>query len=318
VPVLRRLALTIVVVACLAPVLTGDAAPPVLVPEGVTLAGVPIGGMAFEQAQAAVRPAFARPVRLVYGDRRWRLNRGRFGATVAIAEGVSRALKAKPNTAVELVPDVNLVEVRRFVAAVDKRVSYPAKDSELVGLNGLTPSISDAESGLRVLRALTAQRIVRALESTEIPRVRLAVQPVAPTVTPENFGPVIVIRRGVNELRYYQGANLIRTFGVATGQSQYPTPTGTFSIVDMQYNPWWRPPDSDWARGLKPIPPGPGNPLGTRWMGLSAPGVGIHGTPDAASIGYSASHGCIRMHIPDAEWLFQQVHIGTPVVITDA
>jgi lipoprotein-anchoring transpeptidase ErfK/SrfK len=53
-------------------------------------------------------------------------------------------------------------------------------------------------------------------------------------------------------------------------------------------------------------------------MGLSAPGVGIHGTPDDTSIGYSASHGCIRMHIPDAEWLFHHVKLGTPVVITDA
>jgi L,D-transpeptidase ErfK/SrfK len=85
----------------------------------------------------------------------------------------------------------------------------------------------------------------------------------------------------------------------------------------MQMNPWWRPPDSAWARGLKPIPPGPGNPLGTRWMGLSAPGVGIHGTPDAASIGYSASHGCIRMYIPDATWLFDHVQLGTPVLIVD-
>ena len=116
----------------------------------------------------------------------------------------------------------------------------------------------------------------------------------------------------------YQGAKLMRKFGVATGQSVYPTPTGSFQIVDMQLNPWWRPPDSDWAKGLDPIPPGPGNPLGTRWMGLDAPGVGIHGTPDDASIGYSASHGCIRMHIPDAEWLFQHVKLGTPVVITDA
>ena len=129
---------------------------------------------------------------------------------------------------------------------------------------------------------------------------------------------MIVIRRGVNELRYYHGATLLRTFGVATGQSIYPTPLGTFSIVDMQLNPWWRPPDSPWAKGLKPIPPGPGNPLGTRWMGLSAPGVGIHGTPDDGSIGYSVSHGCIRMHIPDAEWLFVHVRIGTPVYIVAA
>jgi lipoprotein-anchoring transpeptidase ErfK/SrfK len=53
-------------------------------------------------------------------------------------------------------------------------------------------------------------------------------------------------------------------------------------------------------------------------MGTSAPGVGMHGTPDAASIGYSASHGCIRMYIPDADWLFNHVRIGTPVVIVAA
>ena len=76
----------------------------------------------------------------------------------------------------------------------------------------------------------------------------------------------------------------------------------------MERNPWWYPPpDAPWAKGAKPIPPGPGNPLGTRWMGLSAPGVGIHGTPDPASLGYSASHGCIRMFIPSAEWLFDHV-----------
>ena len=80
-------------------------------------------------------------------------------------------------------------------------------------------------------------------------------------------------------------------------------------------SPVARPPNSEWAKGLKPVPPGPGNPLGTRWMGISAPGVGMHGTPDAASIGYSASHGCIRMHIPDAEWLFNHVTVGTPVFI---
>ena len=90
-----------------------------------------------------------------------------------------------------------------------------------------------------------------------------------------------------------------------------PSPTGTFKIINHIANPTW------YYKG-KVVGPGPGNPVGTRWMGLSAPGVGIHGTPDDASIGYSASHGCIRMHIPDAEWLFHHVDIGTPVVITDA
>jgi lipoprotein-anchoring transpeptidase ErfK/SrfK len=103
---------------------------------------------------------------------------------------------------------------------------------------------------------------------------------------------------------------------VAVGQAIYPTPSGVFRIKDKQMNPWWYPPTYDlWAKGLKPVPPGPGNPLGTRWMGLTAPGVGIHGTDADTSIGYSLSHGCVRMHVPDAEWLFERVHVGTPVVI---
>jgi lipoprotein-anchoring transpeptidase ErfK/SrfK len=110
----------------------------------------------------------------------------------------------------------------------------------------------------------------------------------------------------------------MRKLGVATGQAAYPTPLGNFTIATKQLNPWWNPPDSDWAAGASPIPPGPGNPLGTRWMGLSEPLVGIHGTPDAASIGYSASHGCIRMRIPEAEWLFERVKVGTPVYIVAA
>jgi lipoprotein-anchoring transpeptidase ErfK/SrfK len=315
--VIRRLGLSVFVIAVLAPVLSGDAAPPVLIAHGVTLAGVPVAGMSNEQAQAALRPAFARPVRLVHGERRWRLVPARFGAKVALARGVAVALRAPTGAAVPLVPSVDQQAVRRFVRAVDRRISYPAKDAELTGLKGLRPQFSKEKPGMRVLRQLTTQRIVRALQTPRIKRVRVATQVVQPTRTRAKFGPVIVIRRSANELRYYVGARLVRTFGVATGQAVYPTPTGTFSIVDMQLNPWWRPPDSPWARGLEPIPPGPGNPLGTRWMGLSAPGVGIHGTPDDASIGYSASHGCIRMHISDAEWLFYHVHIGTPVVITD-
>jgi lipoprotein-anchoring transpeptidase ErfK/SrfK len=308
----------VVVVAVTAPVLGGGAAAPVLVPKGVTLAGIPIGGMSFEQARAAVAPAFARPLRLVFGDRAWRVPASRFGVSVGLDDGVSRAVDAKAGEAVTLKPHVDGAAVKKYVAALDRRFSYPAKDAELIGLADLTPQFSDPTAGLRVVDGATAKRIVRALQSPERPRVRLAVRAVAPKVTPASFGPVIVIRRSANELRYYEGSTLIRSFGVATGQTVYPTPLGTWHVVDMQLNPWWRPPDSPWAKGLKPIPPGPGNPLGTRWMGLDAAGVGIHGTPDDASIGYSASHGCIRMHIPDAEWLFQHVRVGTPVVITDA
>jgi lipoprotein-anchoring transpeptidase ErfK/SrfK len=160
--------------------------------------------------------------------------------------------------------------------------------------------------------------IFTALATNTRPDVKLQFTTAKPTVTRASYGPVIVIRRGANRLYLYQGMRFVRMFGVATGQSVYPTPLGRWHIVVKARNPWWYPPNSAWAAGEKPVPPGPGNPLGTRWMGLSASGVGIHGTPDDASIGYSASHGCIRMHIPDAEWLFNHVTVGTTVFIVSS
>jgi hypothetical protein len=125
----------------------------------------------------------------------------------------------------------------------------------------------------------------------------------------------IVVDLGDRYLYLYRDGRLVRSYPVAVGQPAYPTPTGTYAVVDMQMNPTWLPPNSDWAKDAKPIPPGATNPLGTRWIGTSAPGVGIHGTPDDASIGSYASHGCIRMHIPDAEDLYSRVVIGMPVII---
>lgn len=105
------------------------------------------------------------------------------------------------------------------------------------------------------------------------------------------------------------------SYPVAIGQPAYPTPTGSFEVIDMQVDPAWTPPDSPWAAELESIPPGPGNPLGTRWIGVSSPGIGIHGTYDSGSIGTQASHGCIRMQIDDVEAVYEEVELGTPVVI---
>jgi lipoprotein-anchoring transpeptidase ErfK/SrfK len=142
-------------------------------------------------------------------------------------------------------------------------------------------------------------------------------------VRPRDVGRVVVIRRGSRTLTLYRpaGAGPMRVqarFPVAVGLPAYPTPIGDFRIATKQRNPWWFPPSAPWASGSSPIPPGPGNPLGTRWMGLNVGAVGIHGTPDAASVGYSASHGCIRMRIASAEWLFERVRVGTPVFIRSA
>jgi lipoprotein-anchoring transpeptidase ErfK/SrfK len=127
----------------------------------------------------------------------------------------------------------------------------------------------------------------------------------------------IIVDIGDLRLYLYRDAVLVKSYPVATGQPAYPTPTGTYSIVNMQRDPTWLPPNSDWAKEAKPIPPGTENPLGTRWMGTSAPGVGIHGVPPSedGSIGTYASHGCIRMHNWDAVDLFDRVVIGMPVII---
>ncbi len=108
-----------------------------------------------------------------------------------------------------------------------------------------------------------------------------------------------------------------RSYMVAHGTPEFPTPTGSFFVADLARNPSWIPPDSPWAREAEVAPPGPGNPLGTRWIGLNHGGVGIHGTPADWTIGSRASHGCLRMTIPDVEDLFEHVDLGTRVRILE-
>lgn len=127
----------------------------------------------------------------------------------------------------------------------------------------------------------------------------------------------ILVDQSECRLYFYSKGKLKKTYPVAVGQPAWPTPNGTFEVVVMAKDPTWIPPDSPWARGLEPIPPGAGNPLGTRWIGTSASGVGIHGTPATYSIGTRASHGCIRMYIADVEQLYEYVEVGMPVVIRE-
>jgi hypothetical protein len=290
---------------------------PAVIPEGVTISGAAVGGMTAEQATAAVQVAFDLPLEFAFGNRTWQALPSDLGARPYIVGAVRRALSAAPGEAVTMVVTVRGDAVRAYVAHLDDVFSQPAKDATL-RLKKLRPFLSQPRAGLRVLRPAMTEAIVRALRANQHGPLPLEAEVVEPKATLETFGPVIVIRRESKKLLLYRGQRYWKRFGVATGQSSYPTPLGRFSIVVKARSPWWYPPDSDWADGLKPVPPGPGNPLGTRWMGLSVRLVGIHGTPDAASIGYSASHGCIRMRIPDAEWLFQRVPVGTPVFIVRA
>jgi lipoprotein-anchoring transpeptidase ErfK/SrfK len=125
----------------------------------------------------------------------------------------------------------------------------------------------------------------------------------------------IVVNLGQRKLRLIRNGRVWKTYRIAVGMPAYPTPTGDYEINDMQVDPYWYPPDSPWAAELSTIPPGPGNPLGTRWIGTTAPAIGIHGTYADSSIGTAASHGCMRMHIPEVEELYEQVAIGMTVSI---
>ena len=112
-------------------------------------------------------------------------------------------------------------------------------------------------------------------------------------------------------------SDLAHTYHVATAAAGYVTPAGDWTIVDKQENPtWYNPAPDTWGADLPAsIPPGAGNPLGTRALYLNAPGIRIHGTYDVGSIGTHASHGCIRMLISDVEALYPLVPIGTRVIV---
>jgi lipoprotein-anchoring transpeptidase ErfK/SrfK len=290
---------------------------PATIASGVTISGVEVGDLTSDQAFAAVTASFARPVTLVVLRHRLAVVPARIGAMAAVRAAVARAITAPAGSSLKLRVILSRKGTQRYLDAVAKRFDRAPVDSQLL-LRNLRPVITKEQPGrsLRVVKAMNA--IFTALVTNSRPEVALDFAELSPSVTRGAFGPVIVIRRGSNRLFLYNGMRFQRVFGVATGQSVYPTPVGRWRIVVMSRNPWWYPPNSAWAKGEKPVPPGPGNPLGTRWMGLSASGVGIHGTPDDASIGYSASHGCIRMHIPDAEWLFNHVTVGTTVFIVSA
>lgn len=161
-----------------------------------------------------------------------------------------------------------------------------------------------------VLDATTAKAVVRYQKRYHLPKTGV----VDDRTRTAMIGRIIV-NLGQRKLRLVRNGRVWKTYSIAVGQPAYPTPTGDYEINDKQVDPVWYPPNSPWAAELSSIPAGPGNPLGTRWIGTTAPAIGIHGTYADSSIGYAASHGCMRMHIPDVEELYDQVAIGMKVSI---
>jgi lipoprotein-anchoring transpeptidase ErfK/SrfK len=117
-------------------------------------------------------------------------------------------------------------------------------------------------------------------------------------------------------LKLWKHLELAKSYTVAVGMEGLETPEGLYHIEAMEENPVWHVPESDWAGSLagETIPPGPENPIKARWMAIFE-GAGIHGTEETESLGSAASHGCVRMAIPDVEELYDQVEVGTPIFI---
>ena len=119
-------------------------------------------------------------------------------------------------------------------------------------------------------------------------------------------GRRIVVSIADRKLAVMEAGRVLRVFPTAVGAPKSPSPAGAYKIAV-------RIPDPTWYGKGRIVPPGKSNPLGTRWLGLSVKGYGIHGTNNPASIGHNASHGCIRMRNRDVEQLFDMVSVGDSV-----
>jgi lipoprotein-anchoring transpeptidase ErfK/SrfK len=121
----------------------------------------------------------------------------------------------------------------------------------------------------------------------------------------------IVVSITDRKLAVVESGKVIRIFPTAVGAPKSPSPSGSFKIMQRITEPTW------YSKG-KVVPPGKSNPIGTRWLGLSVKGYGIHGTNNPSSIGHNASHGCIRLRNHDVEELFGMVSVGDEVLLVAA
>ena len=337
-----------VVAAALAAVLTGapagvgyaawrsDATMRGLLPPGSVVGGVDVSRMDRPAALAAVKAAIERdldrPATVTVGGKAYTVTARGLGATHDATRAVDRAFReaAGGNWATRAwdrgVGDRRAPRVRVTVTDYDParldalaeraatELDRPAVDGGVREVGGWL-EFARPRPGVAVDRDATVAAFREALEDGT-PR-DVALVPVAPKGGVP--GTVILVRTGENTLYLYKDGRLARTYGVATGSPRYATPTGRFEVTLKRYLPTWVNPWSPWSMNEPArIGPGPNNPLGTRALNLSAPGIRIHGTPAANSIGYSVSHGCIRMRRADVEALYELVPTGTTVFIVRA
>lgn len=308
--------------------------------EGVTVAGVDVGGLDADEARAKVKRELTgvldRPIVVRRGDQRFTLSaqdagvEADVGGMIDEALAESRAGSFVSRVARDLTGGTENVQVparvtysERAVNGLVKRVStrlnQPARDATVD-----FPSLEEVDErpGVKVKTAALTQRIEQALAVPGVDRtVRPPVTVVQPKVTKadlvKEYPTVLVADRNNFHLLLYKDLKLAKTYTVAVGALGFDTPAGLYHIQNKAVDPAWTVPNSDWAGDLagQVVPGGTAeNPLKARWMGIYD-GAGIHGTDQTYSLGSAASHGCIRMAIPDVIELYDQVPVGAPIYI---
>jgi lipoprotein-anchoring transpeptidase ErfK/SrfK len=309
---------------------------------GVRVGGIELDGLTAAQARAKLDRLIVQPLErpiVVHHDKStWRLGAREAHIAVDVDAMVDRAVTksregnifsrtARNVTGKSLDADLRPTvrfEDRAVVRMLDKIRKAIDRDpvDATAKLDASGISTTDSRTGLAVRASALHRRIKSAIVSTTADRTFIArTNKLRPKVTKDDleqrYGTAIVVNRGAFKLTLYKKLKPAKTYSIAVGQVGLETPAGLYHIQNKAVNPAWNVPNSSWAGSLagQVIPGGaPNNPLKARWMGIFD-GAGIHGTDAIGSIGTAASHGCIRMRIPDVIELYDQVPVGAPVYI---
>jgi hypothetical protein len=310
---------------------------------GVQIAGIDVGGLHATEARQLVEARLAQrlrePVHIVYGSRRFTVHPAQAGLHVDVARMVDAAVDTSRSGGLahrffrdvggqplrETIPLQGDVSRRHLEAVVDRVarvIDRPAHNARVLP-NALATGLRIVPSrpGLAVKRPMLERALTSSLLSFDGQRtIAVPTRSVPPhwwtsTLT-QHYGTYILVSRETFTLRLYKNLKLAKTYRIAVGRAGLETPAGEYTINDKQINPSWHVPLSSWAGALagRIIPPGPDDPIKSRWLGFFD-GAGIHGTVDTWSIGTAASHGCIRMTIPDVEDLYPHVPLGSPIYV---
>ena len=309
--------------------------------DGVTIAGVDVGGMNASEAKAAVRGRLLSPLRqslrVSFDGDAWTLPGAALKMRANIDGAVERAVEESQDggfptrlvryvTGDELhrsVPaqvDYSRRALNRFVRGIADRVNREARNAD-VNPSSDSLEVVRGKPGRKLRDNLLEKELEHAVLDANAPHAIVArVHQTKPEITTDEvaaeYPSYLTLDRSTFTLRLWKHLKLAKSYTVAVGQEGLETPAGLYHIQEKQVNPSWHVPNSAWAGELagQVIPPGPADPIKARWMGIFE-GAGIHGTEELESLGSAASHGCVRMSIPDVEELYDQVEVGTPIYI---